>query len=59
MEEKKETKVKIENSGIAGIIWLIGWLFTIGFVKLSFWQGVLALIIWAYYLGDFLSRLIL
>lgn len=40
----------IENSVVSGI-WFIAWLFTIGFLKLSFWQGVLAIIIWPYYLG--------
>ncbi len=44
-------KIKIENSGAAGIIWLIGWLFTIGFAKLSFFKGLLAIILWPYYLG--------
>ena len=34
-----------------GIVWFIGWLFTIGFLKLAFWNAVLAIIIWPYYLG--------
>lgn len=34
-----------------GVIWFIGWLFTIGYLKLSFWIAVLALFIWPYYLG--------
>jgi hypothetical protein len=54
MENKKN---KVEVVSASGPVWIIGWLFTIGFLKLSFWQSVLALIIWAYYLGDFLSRL--
>lgn len=33
-------------------IWFACWLFTIGFAKLGLGQGVLALMIWAYYLGD-------
>jgi hypothetical protein len=36
---------------------MIGWLFTIGFLQLSFWNGVLALIIWPYYIGAFMSAL--
>jgi len=32
-------------------LWLMGWIFTIGFLKLTFWKGVLAFIIWPYYLG--------
>ena len=38
-------------AGIMVPIWVIGWLFTIGFVGLSFWKGALALIIWPYFLG--------
>lgn len=38
----------------AGGLWFIGWLFTIGFLHLSFWKGVLALVIWPYYIGTFL-----
>ena len=42
-----------------GPIWLIGWLFTIGYVHFPFfWKGVLALIIWPYYLGDKLWSLL-
>lgn len=32
-------------------MWFAGWLFTIGFVHLTFWKGVLALLIWPYYMG--------
>jgi len=38
------------------VLWLIGWLFTIGFLRLSFWKGVLAIIIWPYYLGVFIAK---
>jgi len=32
-------------------VWCVGWLFTIGYLKLTFWKAVLALIIWPYYIG--------
>lgn len=41
----------ISHQDVFGVIWSIGWLFTIGYLKLSFWKGVLALIVWPYYLG--------
>ncbi len=45
-------KIIINNQeGFFCSLWFIGWLFTIGYLKLSFWKGVLALIIWPYYLG--------
>lgn len=34
-----------------GVIWFIGWLFTIAYAELSFWTAVLGLFIWPYYLG--------
>lgn len=34
-----------------GVIWIIGWMFTIAFAKLGFWSAVLGLFVWPYYLG--------
>lgn len=34
-----------------GLLWIAGWLFTIGYGGLSFWQGALAIIVWPYFLG--------
>lgn len=48
-------KIKVENHTFPGAVWFIGWLFTIGFLHLSFWKGVLAIIIWPYYIGTFLA----
>jgi len=47
-------KIRIEQHSISGALWLAAWLFTIGFLKLSFWQGVLAKL-WPYYLGVYVS----
>ena len=44
-------KIKIEQHSSVGLLWSAGWLFTIGYLQLAFWKGVLALIIWPYYLG--------
>jgi len=41
----------IAQQDVLGTLWMIGWLFTIGYLKLSFWWGVLAIIIWPYLLG--------
>lgn len=50
-------KIKIENNG-AFWVWVVGWLFTIGFLHLSFWKGVLAIVIWPYYIGVTVSALV-
>lgn len=47
----EKEKIRIETHSFSGLLWFIGWLFTIGFVHLTFWKGVLAVLIWPYYLG--------
>ena len=50
-------KNKCSSSKVCGCgsSWLIGWLFTIGLIKATFWKGVLAILIWPYFLGSFLT----
>jgi hypothetical protein len=43
------------DSGIAAAIWLMGWLFTMGFAHLTVKKALLGLVLWAYYLGVKLS----
>ncbi len=50
-------KIRIEQHSGTGLLWVAGWLFTIGYSDLSFWQGVLAIIVWPYYLGLDLAAL--
>lgn len=49
-------KVLIEQQSIGGLLWAAGWLFTIGFLKLPFWQAVWAIIAWPYYIGTTVAR---
>lgn len=51
-------RVQVENHSAGGLLWLIGWFFTIGFLHLTFWRGVAALFLWPYYLGTTLSGLL-
>jgi hypothetical protein len=44
-------KIRIEQHSSIGLIWVGGWLFTLGYLGLTFWRGVLAIFIWPYYLG--------
>ena len=50
-------KIKIEQHSFIGSLWFAGWLFTIGFLHLHFWKGVLAILVWPYYLGATFSSL--
>ena len=51
-EDKKVIKGKMEVAGIMGPIWMMGWLFTIGYADLSFFKGLIAALLWPYFLGS-------
>jgi hypothetical protein len=51
-------KIKVENHSFTAFSWFAGWLFTIGFLHLSFGTGILALLLWPYYIGLYVSALI-
>jgi hypothetical protein len=51
-------RIRIEQQGFVGILWFGAWLFTIGFLHLTFWKGVLAIVLWPYYLGATFSSLL-
>lgn len=44
-------KIIINQGNGLCTLWMIGWLFTIGYLQLTFWKGVWAIVIWPYYLG--------
>ena len=48
-------RIRIEHQSGLGAIWLIGWLFTIGYAKLSFWGGIVGILVWPYFLGDHMA----
>jgi len=48
-------KLKIEQHSSLCLLWTAGWLFTIGFLQLAFWKGVLAIVLWPYYIGVFVA----
>ena len=49
--------ISVKNQSSLGLSWFAGWLFTIGFLKLAFWKGLLALIVWPY-IGVYVSTLV-
>ena len=48
-------KIKIERHSLTGGVWFGAWLFTIGALHLTFWRGLLALVLWPYYIGTAVS----
>jgi len=55
MNDVKVVTKSVPGSTI-GPVWFIGWLFTIGYLNLHFWKGVLAIVVWPYYLGAFFHK---
>ena len=51
-------KIRIEQHTLMSGIWVAAWLFTIGFLHLTFWKGVLAIVLWPYYIGVHVSSLV-
>ncbi len=51
-------KIRINQQSFMGALWVWAWLFTIGFLHLTFWKGVLAIVLWPYYLGVKFSPLL-
>lgn len=51
-------RIRIEQHSVAGTLWFASWLFTIGFLDLSFWRGFWAILLWPYYLGVTFSSLL-
>jgi uncharacterized membrane protein len=53
-------RIRIEQHSFMGTVWFMGWLFAIGFLHLAFFKGLLAIVLWPYYLGvacrTFLAR---
>jgi len=50
-------RMRVEQHTFLGGLWFAGWPFTIGFLHLDFWRGLLAIVLWAYYLGAHFSFL--
>ncbi len=42
----------VRSAGFGGTLWLIGWLFTVGFARLVWWKILLAVVAWPYFLGS-------
>jgi len=57
MEKEGTQKIRIEHHPFLGIGWFAAWMFTIGFLQLTFWKGALAIVLWPYYLGIHFSAL--
>jgi hypothetical protein len=58
VERPQTQRIRIEQHSAVGMLWFGAWLFTIGFLHLSFWKAVLALLIWPVYIGVALTPLL-
>jgi len=49
-EERRRRRDR-PSTALAFIIWFMGWLFTIGYAGLVWWEIILAIVVWPYFLG--------
>jgi hypothetical protein len=56
MAEDRNVKVNVATGGSMGIVWFMGWLFTIGLLKLAMPKALYALLLWPYYIGQHFAR---
>ena len=45
-------RIHITQHTSLGAVWFGGWLFTIGYLHLDFWRGLIGLLLWPYFLGS-------
>lgn len=45
-------KTVVESQCSLGLLWVAGWLFSLGFLQLGFWKGLVAILFWPYLLGS-------
>ncbi len=46
-----ERRINITQQSCFGMLWFAGWLFSIGYLHLDFWHGLLGIVVWPYFLG--------
>ena len=51
-------RIRIEQHTFMGSQWIAAWLFTIGLLHFGFLKGVLAILLWPYFLGVQFSSLL-
>jgi len=51
-EKSAMARIHITQHTSLGAIWIAGWLFSIGYLQLHFWMGLLGLLVWPYFLGS-------
>jgi hypothetical protein len=51
-------KIQIHQQTFMGMAWCAAWLFTIGYLQLNFWRGMLAIALWPYYIGSHAGALL-
>jgi hypothetical protein len=52
-----QSTVVTEKHSLVGTVWFAAWLFTLGYLHLGLWKGILAIVLWPYYLGRLFSSL--
>lgn len=51
-------KIKIKNQAFTAFSWFAAWLFTISFLDLPLLKAILAIILWPYYIGEYIRAIV-
>jgi hypothetical protein len=51
--DKRDVRIDVHGAvgELVGALWFIGWLFTLAYAQLVWWQAMLGVVVWPYYLG--------
>ncbi len=52
MAQENKAKHMGAPGSLAGVVWFIGWLFTISYANLVWWKIILGIVVWPYFLGE-------
>lgn len=56
MTDTRVVHVRSDAAGMGGLLWFMGWLFTLGFLHLHLVKGIYALLLWPYFLGAHFAK---
>lgn len=46
---------RLEHHSLWGGAWFAAWLFTLGYLDLGLVKGALAIVLWPYFMGEFMA----
>ena len=48
----ERARIQVTQHTSLGAAWFAGWLFSIGYLHLDFWMGLLGIFVWPFFIGS-------